>query len=235
VAAPFQNRGLSFSPTIVGFPTYPDPATGAEGELELGWFYVKAGEYDGSTMTGQSTGDEWLRTSFATRFEIAEAGLVWGATPTSHVAEIAVGGWIHTATFTRFDGTQADGTRGAYALADAQPWNTSGGGGIALFAEGGIADPRVTRYARHLGGGVTSSDGGGPHANALGIACTWVGTSREAGSPCDADETVFELFLRFQAAGWLTLTPDLQMIRCPGGISRANNLFLGMLRADIAF
>ena len=149
--------------------------------------------------------------------------------------EIAVGGWLQTATFYRFDGSQALGTKGAYALADAQPWNTSGGGGIALFAEGGFADPRLTRYARHLGGGVTSSDQGGAHANALGLAATWVGTSREPGSPCDADEWVYELFLRYQAAGWLTLTPDLQYIRCPGGISTAHDLYLGMVRADIAF
>jgi porin len=235
VAAPFQNRGLSFSPTIIGLPTYPDPATGAEGEIDLTSFYLKAGEYDGSTMTGVPTGEHWLNATLSSRFEIAEAGLVWGATPTSHLASLAVGGWQHTASFTRFDGTQAAGTRGAYALADAQPWSLSGGGGIALFAEGGFADPRVTRYARHAGGGVTSSEPGGPHANAIGLAATWVGTSREAGSPCDADETVFELFLRYQAAGWLILTPDVQWIRRPGGISTARDLYLGMVRADIAF
>ncbi len=235
VAAPFQNRGLSFSPTIVGFPTYPDPATGAEGEIDLTSFYIKAGEYDGSTATGEATGEHWLNATLATRFEIAEAGLVWGATPTSHVAEIVVGGWLHTATFTRFDGTQAPGTKGAYALADVQPFSSAGGGGLAFFAEGGFADPRVTRYARHLGGGVTSSEPGGAHANAIGLAATWVGTSREAGSPCDADETVGELFLRYQAAGWLILTPDVQWIRRPGGISTARDLYLGMVRADIAF
>ena len=235
VAAPFQNRGLSFSPTIVGFPTYPDPATGVEGEIDLTSFYVKAGEYDGATATGDPTGEHWLNAALDTRFEIAEAGLVWGATPTGHLAELAVGGWLHTATFTRFDGSQALGTKGAYALADVQPYSLAGGGGIALFAEGGFADPRVTRYARHLGGGVTSSEPGGPHANAIGLAATWVSTSREAGSPCDADETVFELFLRYQAAGWLGLTPDVQWIRRPGGISTARDLYLGMVRADITF
>ena len=235
VAAGFQNRGLAFSPTIIGLPTYPDPSTGAEGEIDLGWLYLKGGEYDGDTLIGEPTGTRWLDASPTTRFEIVEAGLVWGATASGHLAELAVGGWQHTATLTRFDGSQAPGTRGAYGLADVQPWSSAGGGGIALFAEGGIADPRLTRYARHLGGGVVSSEPGGPHANAIGLAATWVGTSREAGSPCDADESVFELFLRYQAAGWLTLTPDVQLIRRPGGISTARDLYLGMLRADITF
>jgi porin len=235
VSAPFLNRGVSFSPTIVDMPTYPDPSTGISGTLDYLFLYAKAGVYDGSTATGVSTGDRYLGNLSGARFEIAEAGVRWGATPTTHLAEVAVGGWRQTATFMRFDGSFVNDIEGAYALADLQILGTPGAGGVAMFANGGFADPHVTVYARHLCVGITSTEPGGPHANAIGLAGTWVGTSRVAGSPCDTDETACELFVRYQAAGWLTLTPDVQWIRRPGGISDAHDLYLGQIRADIAF
>jgi len=235
VATPFLNRGVAFTPSIIDMPTYPDPATGVSAGLDYLYIYARAGVYDGSTATGMATGDRYLGNLSGARFEIAEAGLRWGATPTAHVASLAVGGWRQTATFTRFDGSLVDDIEGAYALGDIQVWGTPGAGGIALFANGGFADPNVTIYARHCAVGVSATDSGSPHANAIGLAATWVGTSRVAGSPCNADETAFELFVRIQAAGWLIVTPDVQWIRRPGGISDAPDLYLGQIRADIIF
>jgi porin len=237
VAAPLLNRSFAYAPSIFTLPAYPDPATGLSVAVAYDGWHAKAGVYDGRTAAGEPTGPRWLHRPGAERFAIAELGASWGGGRAGS-GGIAVGAWHHTATFARFDGGESDGTSGWYALLDGLLWPAPGnaGGGISGFAEGGMADAHVTRFARHLAVGVVSSDPAGVgRTGAIGAAATWVGTSREDGSGCDADELVIEGFLSYQVTAWMKVTPDVQWVSHPGGVLSATDRWTAVVRGVVTF
>ena len=75
----FLNSSPGFSPTILAFPSYPDPATAIALFAKLpGGTYARAGIYDGSSLNGRRTGtrgpDDFLGDD-SDRFSVGEAGL----------------------------------------------------------------------------------------------------------------------------------------------------------------
>ena len=76
----FLNSSFGFSPTVLGFPTYPDPAFGALAFVRPGGgVYLGAGVFDGATQAGVATGPRGPRTLFddpAGLFAIGEAACV---------------------------------------------------------------------------------------------------------------------------------------------------------------
>jgi porin len=46
---------------------------------------------------------------------------------------------------------------------------------------------------------------------------------------------VGELFYKVQATGWLTLSPDIQYVRDPGGISKNADDLVAGLRVSVNF
>ena len=116
----FLNSSPGFSPTILAFPSYPDPATAIALFAELpGGVYARAGLYDGSSLNGRRTGtrgpDNFLGDD-SDRFSVGEVGLDYSWADRD--GRLGLGYWRHDGDFARFDGGMDDSSDGLYLVWD---------------------------------------------------------------------------------------------------------------------
>ena len=250
---PLINSSAGFSPTILGFPTYPNPATGAVlfgSPVES--LYVGGGLFDGATQAGQPTGTRGPSTLFgepSDLFLIAEAG-VRRTTASGRLRRAGLGVTHHTGTFDRLDGgggtgATAEGATSYYLVLDQhlerQPGQPPAGARPASptidgFLQLGYTDDRLSPVDLHTGGGVVWN---GylfeRRADSFGVMGTYVrfgDAARAAGTFVDNYEFAWELFYRFELTPWLHLRPDLQYIVHPGGVGNPD-AFVGTLRVEL--
>jgi porin len=246
-AAGFINSSAAFSPTMAGFPTYPDPATGV---VVFGyptdWWYIGGGFFDGATVDGYPTGyrgiehfhsddesDSW--------FWIGETGFTWDEVASLGRGRVSAGFTYHTAEFETFAGETEDGAGSFYAGIEQQLTRRGDDEelaekGLYVFARVGCADEDVSEASFHAGAGVsilgtfsTRDD------DEAGVYYSYVDLSDADGAGFDDDEQSIELYYMFQATQWLTIKPDLQFIFSPGGDSTNDNAVVGMLRFEVTF
>ena len=234
------NSSAKFEPTIIGMPSYPDPASGARVALTIDTWVVRVGAYDGrAASTGYQTGRAGLRMPDGDIFSIAEVGYELGQRKGPHHGGIIIGAWQHSGNFTRFDGSTQDGLRGYYLRADSRLWSDPASfnrRALAAFVQLGATDDDVAAVARHMGLGLELTAPLRERERDVLIAMmSWAGTSRVNGAPHDSNETVFEVGYVFHASGWLQLTPDVQWFQNPGGSSTAPDVYAGSLRGLLTF
>jgi carbohydrate-selective porin OprB len=237
---------MGYSPTILGLPTYPDPAFG--GELFLtpeGPFQLGLGVFDGAGAEGVRTGSLGPATLFGEPdawFTIAELELAWGASPEPgepagrdvRPGRVGLGAWHHSGSFARFDGGAEDGTEGLYLVLDQQLWRaTAGRGALDGYLQWGRADPDVSLFREHLGlGAVVHAF---EHRAALGLGLSTVRLTDAAGAGLvDDRETAVELFVALELTPWLRIKPDLQFLDNPGGTGLADDAWVATLRATVS-
>lgn len=244
------NSSAGFAPTIVGMPSYPDPAMSVNLFFNpLDWMYVGFGWYDGTSSTG-TKGPATFFDNEEGYFLIGEVGVNWslaelfGNEPQEDPAvktypgRFAIGGSGHTGTFETFDGDSQSGTAGFYLLAeqtflqlDAENPDRR----ASVFFQYGYADPSISEIEHFLGGGVNFF---GPiPGRENDVAGFYVGSallSDEAGfdSP---QETELELTYKVQVTPFFSIQPDLQYIFDPGGASSNANALVGTLRFELLF
>lgn len=240
----FVQSSFGFSPTVLGFPTYPDPAFGGAAFAEPGLgTYVGAGVYDGATQAGIATGPHGPGTLFGRPgdlFAVVETGVAWqrdGPLP----GRLGVGAWRHTGTFARADGGTEPGTAGGYATFDQQLWRpTERPGerrGVGAFLQYGHADPDVSEVAHYVGAGATWI---GPFAqradDACGIGVAWaIWRDRPDDELRGGGELAVECFYGVRVTPWLRLKPDVQYIHDPGGRPGVADAWVFTLRVAVEF
>lgn len=244
--AEFLNPSMGFSPTIVGFPTYPDPAMSVNAFVNpTEHLYAGFGLYDGSSAVGEFTGPRGPATflhSADRLFMIAEVGAKWSLA-NGRDGRLGVGVWHHTADFERLTGTghSISGSTGPYVTVDQALWRKNPADkddtrGIGAFFQYGYADPRVSLFEHHVGGGLTWT---GPFDHrdddVFGLGVTYVALSgRETGGP-GGNETTVEMFYKARILPWLSLKPDLQYVVHPGGGHDEPDALVATVRAVIDF
>jgi porin len=238
----FLNSSAGYSPTIQGFPSYPDPAVSASVFARpMRWLSLGAGVYDGATHEGchGRTGNRGLSTLFGAPdavFAVGEAGLHFslGRRP----GRLSVGSWRHTGTFEGFDGTTRRGTAGIYAVLEQRLLQESGGEGqgLDLFAQLGSSDGHVAEVDRHVSLGLSTTGAlPGRDRDVAGVMVTSVTLSPYCAGPgVSRRESVLELFYGLSLRPWLVVKPDLQYIVNPGA-SGAQDALVGTLRVTVAF
>lgn len=245
-AGEFIHSSPGFGPTILGFPSYPDPATSvAIFAQPLDDWYLGAGLFDGATQDGRfgRTGNRGPSTFWgepSDLFLIGETGFNWSIKD-SLPGRAGVGLWHHTGTFDRFDGGTQGGTTGVYLVLDQLLWRENPADdkddqGIGAFFQYGWADPRISAVDHHVGLGLAWS-GAIPSRDqdVLGIMASYVHFSNEPGAGfVDDSELAVEAFYRWQLAPWFSIKPDLQYIMNPGGSGLDDALVL-TLRAQMKF
>jgi len=243
----FVNSSGAMTPTLQGFPTYPDPATG----INLFYvpdpqWYVGVGMFDGATQNGVRTGSRGPKTFFDSAdgndyFYVAEGGYSWPGGADWGSGRCALGLWHHTADFATWGGGNHNGTRGLYAVLDQRLWrehpeDIEDRQGIGLVAMLGFTDGEVAVVKDHVLVGATWS---GPFPDrdydCCGLLLTRAGTSRATGSPFTADETALELFYKVQLTPAMSVKPDFQYVIGPGGDSNADPVLVAMLRFEVNF
>lgn len=222
--APFLSSSLGYSPTLVGFPTYPDPSFGAQiaWEFREDW-RLSAGTFDGEANRGVATGSRGPSTLFSgpdDLFSILELDFGWSAQPNVGPGRVGLGAWYHSGEFARFDGGRQSGTHGFYLVGDTTLFGAPEKlEELGLFAQFGNASDEVSELSQHLSLGAhwRGAIPGRP-LDEFGLAVSSVEFSDAAGAGFSAQrETAVEWFASFAVAPWLRVKPDLQFIDEPGG------------------
>ncbi len=234
-AAGFINSSAGFSPTLLNFPTYPNPALSANLFVyPTEWFYFGAGIYTDNLRDLSTYG-------FHHPYLIGEAGLTHSGTGRFGPGRVGLGFWHDTAAVGRFDGGSQDGTSGYYLAAEQQVWKRQPGSadderGVSVFAQYGSADPEVSPVTQHVGVGVSAT---GPwlerDKDGMGLYWSWAELSRASGSDFTHNESSLEGYYQCQITPFVALKPDLQWIRHPGGQSSPEAAWVATLRVIIDF
>lgn len=233
--AEFINSSPGISPTVFAIPSYPDTAFGlAVSWSPAEWVTLSGGVMDGSaTVDGVTTGDLGPATFFNDNKSddyvwLGELDFAWEG------GRAGVGIWHHTGDFTRFSGGTDSGSTGYYAFAEHRVWSPEPGRGVDVFAQWGLSDDEVSEVEWHLGAGIAWI---GPFESraddATGFYASYASLSAPAGF--DEDETVFEVFYRFQVTPAMSIKPDLQYVLNPGGDPALDDAVVGGVRIEVAF
>lgn len=208
-AADFLNASMGFSPTIMQFPSYPDPHFGAELSASPG----KALRLSAAEFGGAAGG----------RMLIAEASRPWQ--PPGRSGRAALGAWTLRQPLTRFDGKPVPGTSGLYGVVEQTLWQRPLSAGsdkiqsLASYLQIGTGDGRENPMILHLGAGVVLA---APFrrrvADAAGAAATWVRFTAVPVCGFDAhSELALESYYKLRLHRTLSLVTDVQYFHHPGG------------------
>ena len=244
-AGEFLNPSAGFSPTIAGFPTFPDPSFGVvlAGRLD-DRLTLTAGLFDGAAgVDGVPTGRRGPSTLFDDEksddlFIIAEAGLDWTAGEAGQPGRATLGAWHHTGDFSRFDGGTEDGTTGIIATVQQQLWSPSTdaeeSGGLTVFGQYGWADGDVSGVEHHLAAGLwLEGTFPGREADGVGLYASLAALSSDSGA--GSDEWIIEGAYRLQLLNWVSVKPSLQYVLNPGGDSSVDDALVAILRVEVGF
>ena len=235
----FINSSPGFSPTIVGFPSYPSPSTA----VNVFWRddrgpYIGAGIYDGATQNGLNTGTRGPATLFGSpnaTFYIGELGTRYliGHEP----GRIGVGYWHHSGRFTDFATGRARRADGSYLVWDQGVYsNPDNMTAVGVFVQYARTDDRISAIDTHVAGGAefTGLLDGRPK-DISGLMASYVSFSDAHGTQFVADyELAVEAFYGIRLVPWFEIKPDIQYIINPGGRG-VDDALVGTLRARLAF
>jgi porin len=246
--ADFINSSPGADPALLGYPTYPDPATSVNVFVyPAKGLYLGGGVYDGATQDGKPTGTRGPATFFgppADLFLIGEIGFGWDGGPSRRAGRVGVGASHHTGTFDVLDGSGRTerGATGAYLVFDQFLYreNTTDDTdvqGIAGFVQLGFGEEDVAAADAHVGVGVTWAGGiEGRDHDVVGLMLSYVHFSdvaRAAGTFTEDYELAVEVFYNIGITPWLSIKPDLQYIVNPGGAG-LRDAIVATVRFEIA-
>ncbi|HTS18369.1 MAG TPA: carbohydrate porin [Verrucomicrobiae bacterium] len=222
--ADFLDSSTQVSPTVLTFPTTPDPMPGANAFFSpTKWLSISFGAYLANQRDHflDFTGQPWtIQPTRNGAFLVGETGLTWSNAPgLGYDGNLKFGYWGHTGTFPRLDGGTQQGAEGLYAILDQTLWqpHEQDDRGLRMFLEYGRTDPNVGQIWEHVGGGLAWKgvlrDGADDE---IGISpqCAFLGD--QAGLKY-ADELIVEWFYKAKLVRGAAVQPDLQFIQHPGG------------------
>ena len=242
IAGEFSNSSAGFSPTIVGFPSYPDPATGVclfirpleDLTLAYGWFDgalgadgVPTGRLGPSTFLSDDRSGDY--------FHIGELRVEW-TDARERSGRLALGGWYHDGDFVRFDGATESETAGVHLVLEQHLRTLGYGGELHAFLQYGWADGNVIEFENHLGLGVVLAGiGHARPSDSLGVYVSFVDLSDEPDAGFRRDEVVIDTYYRLQLTPFFFVQPELQVIFDPAGDPAIDDAFVAGLRLGIDF
>ena len=208
-AGDFLNSSMGYSPTIQGFPTYPEPKTG------IGLFLTPNRTY--------ALGLGAFQTQDGGKLSIAETARTW-TTHDDLAGRVSIGYWRLDGIHAGFDGSPLSVTQGAYGVAEQSFWRSAATDGkiaraLSGFMQFGTADGSSSRVTRHIGGGVViEGTFGNRSRDSVGIAFTRVGFSADIHKETDnRDELIFETYYKLNISRQVAFVPDIQWIQYPSG------------------
>ena len=236
----FINSSPGFSPTIP-LATFPDQDWGIVlGVQPVDWFSMNIGVYQGRPDGGRSithTLNELYGPMVLVEpaFHYSIAGLP---------GHFRLGGWWNGDEFDRIEANVKTPLTygeayGIYATLEQTVWKENPDDeedeqGVGVFAQMGWSPEDRCEVDQYYGVGVQWI-GAFPNRDddVVGAGIFHVEFSDEAGF-VDDGETVFELFYKYQLAGWMSIKPDLQYIANPGGMGNDDAIAIGV-RWEIVF
>jgi porin len=209
-AGDFLNSSMGYSPTIMAFPTYPEP------KLGINAFVHPRANYGVGLGIFQTAGMGTL--------SILEPGHNWNLGRSEHPGRGSFGYWRLDGKLARFDQSQAAGTQGFYSVVEQsvwrQPLGQEGERLLSIFLQAGWAEGRLSPFTHHLGGGAVLQ---GPFRkrshDGIGMAATWVRFSSQPAAGFDLpSELTLEAYYKVAIMRHVALVSDFQYLHNPGGL-----------------
>lgn len=246
IGGEFVNSTAAIVPTIVAYPTFPNPATSVNVFWSLGEnSYLGAAVYDGANAYGIQTGKRGPSSFFSDRdsdayFYAVEAGTGWAGGERWGSGRTAIGAFHHSASFTRFDGNTDRGTEGLWWSIEQVLWRedptATDPQGVGAFLSLGFADDAVSACGFSLAAGVEWTGAiAGRDFDVLGFGLFLCDLSDDAAAGTPEDELALELLYKAQLTPAVSLKPELQYIVHPGGIAGVDDVLVGLLRLEVLF
>lgn len=224
-AGDFLNSSMGFSPTILSFPTYPEPKPGAivaltnahEYGIELGVFQTAMG-----TMS------------------FAEPRRHWSVGASELPGHFSAGYWRLDGAMTCFDGSASSVSQGFYSVLEQGLWRSKGNDrdqSFNTFLQFGRANGDVSAVTHHFGGGAVwqAPLASRPH-DGLGFAATWVKFSSQPAAGFDYDgEVIVESYYKMAFTRHVSLVPDVQFLHHPYGVRTNPDVAVFTPRLVISF
>jgi porin len=215
-AADFLNSSMGYSPTILEFPTYPEPKLGFN-------MFLRA-------TAATSLGLGIYETAGGNRLSILEASYGWNAGNHELPGRASFGYWrVDGEGIERFDGSRSNNAQGFYTVTEQVLWKATGSDEtrkLSSFLQIGSARGEVSTFTRHLGAGlVLQSPQRMRRDNSIGVAATWVRfSSYQPLNPPLRDEIVFESYYKLALQKHLAFVSDFQYVHNPAGMVHQDDL-----------
>jgi porin len=246
IGGEFVNSTPLVPPTVVAYPTYPNPATAVQAFfVPSDRFYLGAGVFDGAQADGIQTGKRGPRGFFSddesdAYFYTAELGTGWPGGERWGSGRFALGAYYHSASFATFDGGTDRGTAGLWVNFEQRVWRENPTAddpqGIGVFAGYSNADADVSAFAATFVAGLEwTGPVPGRDLDIFGAGAFWADLSNREGAGTPRDEIAFECFYKVALTPAVSLKPELQYIVNPSGADDANDVLVGLLRLEILF
>jgi porin len=211
-SADFLNSSMGYSPTIMAFPTYPEPKLGMN-------IFVHPTTNDG-------LGVGLFQTAATGALAIVEPSRNWNLGQSERPGRVSVGYWRLSGPVARFDGGKASGAQGFYTVLEQSglrpSWLGKRGGErqLATFFQFGQAEGQVSPFTLHVGAGaVLQAPFPKRGHDAIGIAATWVHFSTHPGAGFDLPgELALEGYYKATINRHIALVQDFQFLHHPGGL-----------------
>jgi carbohydrate-selective porin OprB len=204
----FLNSSMGYSPTILAFPTYPEPRAGINVFLQPVKNYL--------------LGLGVFRTAGNGTLWIMEPGHTWSVGPTEHPGRASVGYWRTKGSIDPFDEDEPPGQQGVYAVVEQSAWlqplGSRGMRELLTYLQAGWVRGRVNSFTRHLGAGVVLQ---GPFRSrsrdGIGLAATWVRVASDPDGDYDfRAELTWEAYYKVTFSRHIALVQDFQNIHQSG-------------------
>ncbi len=207
-AGDFLNSSMGYSPTIVSFPTYPEPRLGVGA-------FLKA-------LRNSTIAVGVFQTADMGTLSIFEPGGSWNISRHELPGRISLGYWrLDGKQIDRYDGCQASGTQGFYSVIEQSAWKPPDSERkLSMFVQLGWAEGRISPFTHHLGGGgVLQSPLRRRGQDAMGTALTWVRFSSYPQAGFDLrSEMIWESYYKASLNKHVALVADFQYLHHPGGL-----------------
>ena len=226
-AADFLNSSMGYSPTILEFPTYPEPKLGFNMFLQA--------------TAATSFGLGVYKTAGGNRLSILEPSYGWRAGNHERPGRASFGYWrVDGEEIERFDGSRSNSTQGFYTVTEQVLWKATGSDEtrkLSSFLQLGSARGDESMFTRHLGAGlVLQSPQRMRRDNSIGVAATWVRfSSYQPLNPPLRDEVVFETYYKLALQKHLIFVSDFQYVHNPAGMVHQGDLPVITPRMVISF
>ena len=210
-AGDFLNSSMGFSPTIIAFPTYPEPKLGFNAFLR--------------PTKNNSVGVGVFQTATAGTLAVVEPARAWSLGESERPGRASVGFWRLGGNPDRFDGTPSSGTLGLYSVVEQVMWRQpQGEHALSGFLQIGVADGHVSPVEKHVGGGaILQGTFHRRRKDSVGVAATWVRFSSDpaAGFELPA-ELIFETYYKLSITKHFAFVQDFQYVHHAGGIENSD-------------
>ena len=222
----FLNSSIGFSPTIVAFPSYPEPKLGAILAL------ASHKNYGVTLGTFRTTGSATL--------SLVEPNRGWTIPGRELEGHLNVGYWRLDGTLSRFGGGESSVTQGFYAVAEQVVWKrplNHGERRLAMFLQGGTADGHVSPFTGHVGAGaVLQAPFGQRPSDSIGFGFTRARLSSHPEAGFDyPSELILETYYRVSLASHVAFVQDLQFLYHPGGMRSHRDCMVITPRLVVSF